>query len=146
MTTLSSLRLIAAAGLLLTTAACASEPQQITLTAALSSTQEVPPNLSGGGGDATVVYDKATRRMSWNVSYYSLTGPLTGAHFHGPAASNANAPVVVPMTLSPSPLTGWAVLNETQSADLLNGRWYVNLHTPTHPNGEIRGQLRQVKQ
>ncbi len=146
MTTLSKIRLLACTGLLLATAACASEPSVVPLTAALSSKQEVPPNLAGGGGDAAISYDKATKRMSWTVSYYSLTGPLTGAHFHGPAASNANAPVVVPMTLGPSPLTGWATLTETQEADLLAGRWYVNLHTPTHAAGELRGQVRQIRQ
>ncbi|PIQ37333.1 MAG: hypothetical protein COW59_07755 [Lysobacterales bacterium CG17_big_fil_post_rev_8_21_14_2_50_64_11] len=25
--------------------------------------------------------------------------------------------------------------------DLSAGKWYVNLHTATHPHGEIRGRL-----
>jgi hypothetical protein len=42
---------------------------------------------------------------------------------------------------APSPLTGVATINQTQAADLLAGRWYINLHTPNNPGGEIRGQV-----
>ena len=33
------------------------------------------------------------------------------------------------------------VINVAQMADLLAGRWYVNVHTAAHPGGEIRGQV-----
>jgi len=33
----------------------------------------------------------------------------------------------------------WITLEEGN--DLVKGRWYVNVHTPTNPSGEIRGQL-----
>jgi hypothetical protein len=32
-------------------------------------------------------------------------------------------------------------LTEAQAADLLAGRWYVNIHTAANPGGEIRGQV-----
>ncbi len=139
----------AAALLLLAAAACAgdapSQDEFVTLRAALSSTQQVPPNLAGGGGDATVTFDRVSKRMTWLVDYYSLSGALTGAHFHGPAASNATAPVTVPMTPRASPLAGSTTLGPRDEADLLAGRWYVNLHTTTHPAGELRGQLRETR-
>ena len=40
-----------------------------------------------------------------------------------------------------SPLQGSATLTDAQAADLMAGRWYVNIHTAANPNGEIRGQL-----
>ena len=41
----------------------------------------------------------------------------------------------------PSPFKCSATLTPEQMADVLAGRWYVNVHTPNHPPGEIRGQL-----
>jgi len=43
-----------------------------------------------------------------------------------------------PMT---SPMEGSATLTAAQAADLLAGKWYANIHTTVHPNGEIRGQM-----
>jgi hypothetical protein len=65
------------------------------------------------------------------------------AHFHGPAAPGANAGVALPIGAAgmASPAAGSATLNDAQVADLLAGRWYINIHTATHPGGEIRGQV-----
>jgi hypothetical protein len=40
-----------------------------------------------------------------------------------------------------SPVQGRAVLTAAQAADLLAGKWYVNLHTAANPGGELRGQV-----
>ncbi len=40
-----------------------------------------------------------------------------------------------------SPVSGQATLTDAQAADLLAGRWYINLHTAANPGGEIRGQV-----
>ena len=86
--------------------------------------------------------ESADYKLSWNIKYSDLSGVVTGAHFHGPAAFGVNADVVVPINgdLS-SPIKGEAVLTAEQSAQLLEGKWYINLHTATHPDGEIRGQV-----
>ena len=34
-----------------------------------------------------------------------------------------------------------ATITPAQAADLVEGKWYVNLHTAAHPGGEIRGQV-----
>ena len=75
------------------------------------------------------------------MTYSGLTGALTGAHIHGPAAAGANAGIVVPFANSPSPIVGEAKLTPAQAGDLMAGLYYVNLHTPGNPGGEIRGQL-----
>lgn len=108
----------------------------------LSGFSEVPPVSSAATGSAETSYNMDTRVLQWTVTYSSLSGPATGGHFHGPAAPGANAPVALAFTGSlASPITGNAVLTPAQSADLLAGRWYVNLHTAANPGGEIRGQV-----
>jgi hypothetical protein len=40
-----------------------------------------------------------------------------------------------------SPIKGSATLTPAQVADLMAGKWYVNLHTAASPGGEVRGQV-----
>jgi CHRD domain len=73
-------------------------------------------------------------------------GVPVGMHFHGPAATTANAGVQVNLTgyslAGSGTLSGSTpALTSEQEADLLAGRWYFNLHTAAFPGGELRGQL-----
>ena len=38
-----------------------------------------------------------------------------------------------------TPITGQATLTPEQSRQFAAGDWYINIHTQTHPDGEIRG-------
>lgn len=122
-------------------AACGGEPSTVNMGAVLSSNQEVPSTTSPATGQGLFTFDRDSRQLSWNIDYAGLTGPLQGAHLHGPAPTGANAGVQVPIPVGPSPLKGAATLTEAQAEALLAGRFYVNLHTPQFPGGEIRGQL-----
>lgn len=111
--------------------------------ASLSGGQEAPPVATRGHGTARVELNTTTNTISWRVSYGDLTGPVTGAHIHGPARMGQNAGIVVPFSgnLNAQPLTGEQRLAPAQVAQLVSGQWYVNIHTARHPGGEIRGQL-----
>lgn len=122
-------------------ASCASVAEAPGFRASLSGAQEVPAVASPGSGAATLTLDPATRVLSYTVEYAGLTGPVGAAHIHGPAAPGANAGPVVPITVTPSPITGSATLTDAQVADLKAGLYYVNLHTAAHRGGEIRGQI-----
>jgi hypothetical protein len=76
-------------------------------------------------------------------SYSGLSGPVTVAHFHGPAAAGKNAGIAVGISNGnlPASFEGSATLTDAQAADLAAGRWYLNLHTAAYPAGEIRGQV-----
>lgn len=114
----------------------------VTLTSTLSGTNEVPPVPSAGTGSAEAVLNKETNALTWKVTYSGLTGPVTAAHFHGPAAAGANAGIALGFTGDMmSPIEGKATLTPAQAADLLGGKWYVNLHTAANKGGEIRGQM-----
>lgn len=109
--------------------------------AALKAGTEVPATESKGSGEVTATYDPMTKRLSWKGSYSDLTGPVTAAHFHGPAKSGENAGVLVPVTAAASPFTGEATLDAAKAADLEAGKMYFNIHTAANPKGEIRGQV-----
>ena len=114
----------------------------VALSTQLRAANEVPPNASQGSGTVDAVLNRDTNLLRWKASYTGLSGPVTGAHFHGPAAASANAGVVLPWP-SPvtSPMEGSATLTPAQVAELVAGRWYANIHTAAHPGGEIRGQM-----
>ena len=103
---------------------------------------EVPLVATNGTGRVDAVLNQETRLFRWKVSYQGLTGVATAGHFHGPAAIGSNAGVALawraPMT---NPMEGSATLTAAQAADLMAGKWYANIHTTVHPNGEIRGQM-----
>ena len=114
----------------------------------IASDQEVaPPTIPGDEptGVGIVWLDTDANALSWTVHYAGLSDDLTLAHFHGPAPAGANAGVQVTIAASPEPkfgtLIGDAILSDDQESDLLDGLWYINLHTALNPGGEIRGQI-----
>src|ERR1700704_3669236 len=110
--------------------------------ATLNGKAEVPPNASTGTGTADIDYDAATKKLTWKVTYSGLSGPATAAHFHGPAEADKNAGVAVAIpNATSSPAEGSATLTDAQAADLMAGKYYVNVHNAANPGGAIRGQV-----
>ena len=142
---MSRAALIAAAGLLAMAAAPFAAAETIHFTAHLDGAQETPPNDSKGTGEAKIAFDTDSKTLIWTVTYSGLSGPATMAHFHGPAPVGKAASVVVNFTPFDSPIHGSTVLTQGQVDQLMNGLWYVNVHTALHPPGEIRGQVEKVK-
>jgi hypothetical protein len=115
----------------------------IHLTGDLKASAEVPPKDSAGTGTVTATLDAETNEFKYHVEFSGLTGPVVAAHFHGPAAAGANAKPQLPIKTSPitSPIDGTATLTPEQAKELVDGKWYFNLHTSANPGGEIRGQI-----
>lgn len=115
----------------------------VNLKADLKASNEVPPGSGSGSGSVTATFDTASKKLSWKGSYAGLSSPATAAHFHtGEAGKNGG--IAVPIFAGASaktPFEGSATLTDTQAADLMAGKLYVNIHTATHKAGEIRGQL-----
>ena len=112
---------------------------------ALTGAQCVPPVDTTGSGTAELTYDPATRMVTWNIAYTGLSSPTTMAHFHGPAKAGKNAPPVIWLSTQGSPpanpIKGTATLTPDQAKQFSDGEWYVNIHSQSHPAGEIRGQV-----
>ncbi|GAB6967195.1 CHRD domain-containing protein [Komagataeibacter kakiaceti JCM 25156] len=86
-----------------------------------------------------------TNLVKYTLTWTGLSGPVTAAHFHGPAPVGEEAGVLVPI---PAPYKsgqrGSVLLSSEQAQALQNGQIYVNLHTDALPNGEARAQLAPV--
>ena len=132
---------VMASGLVL--ASVAAQAATVAIKATLSAASEVPAKDSEGRGVLTGSLDTSTKLLTYHVTYEGLTGPATAAHFHGPAASGANAGPQVAVAMKPlnSPIDGKATLTDDQMKDLMAGEWYFNVHTAANPGGEIRGQV-----
>jgi CHRD domain len=117
--------------------------------------------IGGSGGEigAGIFFDDVTNLLTVNVGWGSsqgfvdLTSLSNNSHIHGPTASNngagftQTAGVVVNLTRSSNAVTGGVITNApialtaAQKADLLNGKYYINIHTVNNGGGEIRGFL-----
>ena len=128
-------------------ASFAARAATINFKATLNAATEVPPKNSSGTGTVTATLDTATEVFTYHIEFKDLTGPATAAHFHGPAAVGVNAGPQVPIKTKPivSPIDGTATLTADQAKDLLDGKWYFNVHTAANPSGEIRGQLMKAE-
>ena len=109
---------------------------------------------SGGEVGPGITYDDVAKVLSINVGWGSgngftdLSSTATASHIHGPASQLQNAGVQINLGpgLSASASNGGVVfttaaLTAGQESDLLNGLWYINVHTANYGGGEIRGNM-----
>lgn len=122
----------------------------------LSGSQETPATTSAALGKMDVFYSKGTRTLTFSVDWSGLTGSVTAMHIHGLAPVGYSTGIV--QTLSTSAIVRCPTSSTTacgryagtmqvdgfvvKEEDLINGMYYVNLHTAAFPGGEIRGQIR----
>ena len=121
----------------------------LTFTALLNGAEQVPPVASPSQGVALVLLDKQTNMVCYRISFSPLAGTELIAHFHGPGAPGVNAPILVNITPSPSPVGspkhGCVAFTSDQVKMLVKGLMYINIHSTTAINGEIRGQVLPAK-
>ena len=125
----------------------AAHAEIVKLHATLKTAWEVPAKEGPGHGKVTATFDTDTNLFTYHIEYSDLSGPAVAAHFHGPATETTNAKPQVFIKTTPiaSPIDGTATLTPEQAKDLLDEKWYFNVHTAANPGGEIRGQVLKVK-
>ena len=134
----------------------------------MSGAQEVPANSSTALGSMDVFYTRDTRILTYKVTWSGLTDSVVQMHIHGSSPSGFNAPVIqnIIVAATPNGSVGNGIFPQKTSAgkytyaktgtisgtllvdgvfikeqDLLNGLFYMNIHTIAFPGGEIRGQI-----
>ncbi len=129
----------------------------VELEADLSGSQEVPAVETEANGDATVTFNADMTSITVRVNTTGLTNEdVTAAHIHIGGRSVVGAPIfplytqadgawsnTMTFTLDSADLTAGGGVNTFNQAvaAILGGNTYVNVHTTTHPDGEIRGQV-----
>lgn len=130
--------------------ACSTPPEGddnvFVVSASLNGTQERPtPVSTPATGSLRGSYNNITNRLAYTISWSNLKANPFAMHFHGPAGPEEVAPPVIGLMNFPASTSatfgGNATLTEEQEMQLLQGKWYLNIHTPVHPGGEIRGQV-----
>lgn len=118
-----------------------------------------PPVTTTGSGTLNAVYNQDTKKISYTVNWTlgNENDKTVGMHFHGPASITENAPIVIGIPLSSTGGGGYTgggtgsntgtvsgqtrALTQAEEEQLLDGKWYLNIHSTTYPNGELRGQV-----
>ena len=117
----------------------------VSLKASLDGKHEAPPVDTAAGAYVDATYSKETRILKWRLAVSGLSTPMTRAYFHGPDMLDRDAPLVeINTPFNGNTQSGGATLSEAQAADLLAGRWYLEIQTEKYPAGEIRGQVVKV--
>ncbi|MEX0707257.1 MAG: CHRD domain-containing protein, partial [Woeseia sp.] len=110
---------------------------------AMSGDQEVPAVASAASGISATTVNRETGAL---VIHLNADGAddASASHIHQGYAGQ-NGPVLVPLQQDALDAGHWSasgvMLDAAGLADYLDGRLYVNLHTPANPGGEIRGQV-----
>ncbi|NCF14865.1 MAG: CHRD domain-containing protein [Gammaproteobacteria bacterium] len=109
----------------------------------LTGSESVPQIDSAASGRAATTLDSATGTVTVHAQVTDLDD-ATEAHMHQ-AFAGATGPVVIALSKDLADPGHWfadgQVLNAAALTAFDNGQLYVNVHSPTYPAGEIRGQV-----
>lgn len=116
----------------------------------LNNDQETTGATGGGSGFFSYTIDGS--ELCYTLEVRDLTAAPVAAHIH-PAPRNIAGPVAVPLLTPPAATSTVSACITAQEGGAMTpaelaaiaadpGAFYVNVHTPTYPGGEVRGQLK----
>jgi CHRD domain len=127
----------------------------------MSGAQETPAVPSTSLGSMDVSYSKETKLLTYKVTWSGLADSVLLMHVHGLAPVSFAATVVQNIVTASNgiypqktagkftyaksgSLTGTLLADGVvvKEDNILNGSYYINIHTTPYPNGEIRGQIK----
>ena len=117
-----------------------------TLSSSMSGRQEVPMNGdSNGRGTARVTTDVARQRVCYRITLKRV-GTVNAGHIHRGKRGKAG-PVVVALfgeaTRRPRGCVSNVAKATIRRIERNPGDFYVNVHNKRHPDGAVRGQLKE---
>lgn len=114
-----------------------------------------PANVSTALGSLDVWYSKNNKVLNYKVTWNGLTDTIIGIHIHGLAPVGYNAGIIQNILALNTknealyPYRGGSFTGTfnvdgvvVKEENLLNGLYYLNIHTKTYAGGEIRGQIK----
>lgn len=104
----------------------------------LRGAEEVPPIDSDNSGDCNVVLsaDQETLSVACILSFDTAIA----AHLHE-GEPGVSGSVICGFGVGGSSISASCTLTAEQAELVRSGQTYINVHTPEHPTGEIRGQV-----
>jgi hypothetical protein len=108
--------------------------------ATLTGSEETPPNNSPGKGVGVLVFHPGDKTFTATVVTSGVAE--TVAHIHD-APPGVPGPIIFPLAKEPGSVQWKATgtMTPDQEAKLRAGGLYFNVHSPSFPDGEIRGQI-----
>jgi len=110
--------------------------------ATLTGAQQIPASgntVQANGGVVKLSSDDSTANVS--LTFSGLTGAETSAHIHGPAVAGTSASSLFQLPVG-TPVINFQITPSAQRVtELRTGLHYLDVHSSSFPNGEIRGQL-----
>lgn len=120
---------------------------------------QTPAVVTDGTGKLNAVYNENTKKITYTISWKlgNESDKTVGMHFHGPATPSENAAIIIGIPLTQNSGGGYTdpgsesegsvsgqtrALTQEEEDQLLNGMWYLNIHSTTYPSGELRGQVK----
>ncbi len=101
-----------------------------------------PPNSSPASGILTGRYNIQQHSLSIIINYDSMT-PET-AHLHKGYFPD-NGPIIKELMISDNhQINEIIALSESDANQLMNGGYYIDFHSRSFPEGEIRGQIEKT--
>jgi hypothetical protein len=122
---------------------------RIQVTATMTAAEETPApkgDVASARGTFTATLTKSGTGavLAWRLTFDNLSGPAVAAHVHV-APRGQSGPVRVPLCAPcTSGATGTANIDAAVLQAIETDGAYANVHTPTNPAGEIRGQISPV--
>jgi hypothetical protein len=112
----------------------------------LDGAQETPPVATTGTGTGTATLDDVTNQFTLSGNFANLIGTSNNAHVHGPAGVGVGpAGILFGITFDFGVTSGNysfnGVISAANTAHILAGNAYINIHSTFRPGGEIRGQI-----
>ncbi|HYM36695.1 MAG TPA: CHRD domain-containing protein, partial [Steroidobacteraceae bacterium] len=109
----------------------------------LTGTQEVPPVTTTATGIAAITVDSNANKLAVHEHATGVDNS-TASHIHR-GATGVTGPIVFNFTKDSTDPGHWSLegqaLGASDLTDFTSNNWYVNIHTPANPTGEIRGQV-----
>lgn len=110
------------------------------------SAQVVPPTLSSGFGRCFIVLNADQASMQVNCNVHAMFSAATAFHIHEGEAGT-DGPLFFNLFFTSSGSGGsvdrFVSLTPQQVEKLRSHRFYIDVHSNTYPNGEVRGQIKQ---
>lgn len=123
--------------------------------ATLDGLSERPTTLNTGATGSAEFTITGSGVINYTITVNGLSSNPVGAHIHGPADANGTAGPIVSFdslpqmttgtlatgTIDAARMTGNGISLDSLKALFRNGMSYVNVHSASHKDGEIRGQI-----